>query len=84
MVRRVLSLLLALAAPCVVTGGPIAPPGVCETNGDPNTKCIARQDYIIVADNSDSIGDSYDAITDFMNRFVDILDYVPVARGSHS
>ena len=40
-----------------------------------NETCSARQDYIIVADNSDSVGDSFDNITSFMHAFIDQLDY---------
>ena len=43
--------------------------------GPDSSACAARQDYVIVVDNSDSIQDSWNDITNFMDTFIDQLNY---------
>lgn len=84
--RTLFALALALAAPQASRGGNSSAARMLSEWAAPfcpdplphiNEKCTARQDYIVVADNSDSIGDSYYKMTTFMTELVDLLDLSP-------
>ena len=63
------------------TAAPLPLPGNCPNPLHPVEKCSAFQDYVIVCDNSDSIQDTYNEITQFMDMFIDLLDFTDPVNG---